>query len=498
MRGVREEGRKCLKRISEVEILEIGKIEQPLLDTDALGLASIGRGDFNPRVFAILFLFFFGRGGGESLITELVTAVEEVAKEEDDAGLDAVGSEDDSPRDTVTWLVLVLPPLRGDHLSDRVGEEPHGVLGNLLGVARGGGGEPGERNDDGWCASELESVEADQESNTTVGKSNQEDCRDDTGDVREHRDPSTCVGELVKDVQRSRDGDDHDGTRGNVQKSRLLDVEAKVFDDQRVLNTDTTDKVGKDREEHEDVNLGIRDSLDELVPLPNLGLNTGLSRSAPLDGNNLFMLSQETSLCWVVGEDDNKEESGEESENGNDDHEPLPLGDLARGSRSIGRSVIDAISDESRDDLSKAVALECPADTFTHFQSIVEHGAEKHDSRSNATFGDAEKDTKGNELVVALGRTVASNKQSPQEHLRGEILGDWELLEGDSVWPLTDEISNVEESSEIVQFGIGELVISKETENGGGTNGVLVHELKGVDKHEEGNDSLIQLGFDSS
>jgi len=180
----KEKEESILERIAEVEILEIGKIEQPLLDADTLGLAiSIRRWDFNPRILAKLFLFFFGRSGGLSLVTKPVTTIEEVAEEDDDEGLAAVRSEDDCPRDTVTWLVLVLPPLRGDHLSDRVGEEPHGMLSDLLGMPRGSRGEPGEGNDDSWSASELESVEADQESNTTVGKGDQQDGRDDTRNV---------------------------------------------------------------------------------------------------------------------------------------------------------------------------------------------------------------------------------------------------------------------------------------------------------------------------
>jgi len=170
----KEKEESILERIAEIEILEIGKIEQPLLNADTLGLAvSICRWNFDPRILAKLLLFFFGSSSGLSFVTEPVTTVEEVAEEDDDEGLAAVRGEDNRPRDTVTWLILVLPPLRGDHLSDRVGEEPHGVLSDLFGVARGCRGEPREGNDDGWSASELKSVEADQESNTTIGKGNQ-------------------------------------------------------------------------------------------------------------------------------------------------------------------------------------------------------------------------------------------------------------------------------------------------------------------------------------
>lgn len=43
--------------------------------------------------------------------------------------------EDDGPWDTVPWLVLVFPPLRRDHLTNGVSEQPHGVGGDLLSVA---------------------------------------------------------------------------------------------------------------------------------------------------------------------------------------------------------------------------------------------------------------------------------------------------------------------------------------------------------------------------
>lgn len=62
--------------------------------------------------------------------------------------------EDDAPRDTVTWLVLVLPPLGGNHLSDGVTDQPEAVQGKFLGVARGGGGDPGQGEDDSGTVTE--------------------------------------------------------------------------------------------------------------------------------------------------------------------------------------------------------------------------------------------------------------------------------------------------------------------------------------------------------
>lgn len=54
-------------------------------------------------------------------------------------------------------------------------------------------------------------------------------------------------------------------TGGNVEKCRLESIETKVFDDQRVLDADTTDEIGKCDEKHENVCLWIGDSLDESI-----------------------------------------------------------------------------------------------------------------------------------------------------------------------------------------------------------------------------------------
>lgn len=85
--------RKRLERIAEVEILEIGEIEQSLLDADALGLAVsfLGR-NFEPRILAVLFLLLFRGGGSGGGVTGLVAALEVPAEEEDQHRLRAVRS----------------------------------------------------------------------------------------------------------------------------------------------------------------------------------------------------------------------------------------------------------------------------------------------------------------------------------------------------------------------------------------------------------------------
>jgi len=50
--------------------------------------------------------------------------------------------EDDGPWDTVPGLILVLPPLRSNHLADGVPDEPHSVMSELLGVSGGGCADP--------------------------------------------------------------------------------------------------------------------------------------------------------------------------------------------------------------------------------------------------------------------------------------------------------------------------------------------------------------------
>lgn len=67
----------------------------------------------------------------------------------------------------------------------------------------------------------------------------------------------------AKDEQRSGDDDDHDGSRRNVQQGGLSDAETKVLNDERVLDTNATDKVGQDGVEEENPDFEVHESLDE-------------------------------------------------------------------------------------------------------------------------------------------------------------------------------------------------------------------------------------------
>ncbi len=141
-----------LESITEVQVLKVGEIEESLLDADALDLAVVVcRGHLEPSVLAVLLLLLLGSCGSSSSIAELVASVQEPAKAQNDDDLAAVRSlrveelglghwgpcatmkgkktyEDDRPRDTVPWGILGLPPLRSNHLTDRVTDEPHSVV----------------------------------------------------------------------------------------------------------------------------------------------------------------------------------------------------------------------------------------------------------------------------------------------------------------------------------------------------------------------------------
>lgn len=240
----------------------------------------------------------------------------------------------------------------------------------------------------------------------------------------------------MQDEERTGDDDNHDRTRWDVEESGLLEVETEILDDERVLDTNTTDKVGKDGVKHEDIGLWIGDSLDKLRLLPDLGLDTSLVNTASLDSNNLFVFIQETSLGRAIGEEDGVEDRGAECQESNDKHEPLPLGDAVRVRGVPAWGEVDAIGDETGNDLSKSVALECPSDTLAHFSSVVEHGADEHDAGGDATLAEAEKETEGDELMIVCSRGVASDEESPEEHHRSEIFCNWQLLESPSMWQL--------------------------------------------------------------
>jgi hypothetical protein len=78
-------------------------------------------------------------------------------------------------------------------LTNRVTDQPHSVLSQLLGVSRGGRSDPSKRKDNGGCSSELETVKRDEKSQTIIWECDQEDGRDDARDVREGGDPCTSI-----------------------------------------------------------------------------------------------------------------------------------------------------------------------------------------------------------------------------------------------------------------------------------------------------------------
>jgi hypothetical protein len=70
-------------------------------------------------------------------------------------------------------------------------------------------------------------------------------------------------GELVEEIHGGRHGEDLYSTRRDVQERCLKSVEAETLDDERVLNTDTSDEIGEGDEDHENVCFRISQGLDE-------------------------------------------------------------------------------------------------------------------------------------------------------------------------------------------------------------------------------------------
>jgi len=131
-----------------------------------------------------------------------------------------------------------------------------------------------------------------------------------------------------------------------------------------------------------------------LVPLPLLGLDTSLVNLDAFDGDDLLPLRQELGIGGAVGEKKQECEEDDKGHGADDDHEPLPLVDFDRAVRRAGGSMVCSKCDKPGDNGSEAIALERPPDTLAHFSTVVEHGANKRDSRGDATLCHSKKKAK--------------------------------------------------------------------------------------------------------
>ena len=104
------------------------------------------------------------------------------------------------------------------------------------------------------------------------------------------------------------------------------------------------------------------------------------------NSHDFLPLRQKVGLCRVIGEQEDEREEDDKGHEGDNDHEHLPLSELLRGGGCARGGMIGTKGDESRNDSSESVALECPADTLTHFGAGVEHGSDEHDSGCDAAF----------------------------------------------------------------------------------------------------------------
>ena len=80
------------------------------------------------------------------------------------------------------------------------------------------------------------------------------------------------------------------------------------------------------------------------------------------------------------------------------------------------------------------------------------------------------------------------NEESPEEDHDRHVFRDWEALEGNCVRDLGNQDAEIEESGEIVELVIREVVVLEETEDGRSRKSVFVHELDyvGVRKRVKG------------
>jgi hypothetical protein len=112
------------------------------------------------------------------------------------------------------------------------------------------------------------------------------------------------------------------------------------------------------------------------------------------DSHDLLPLRQKVGLCRVIGEQEDECEEDDKGHEGDDDEEPLPLSDLLWGGGCARGGMIRAKADESGNDGSESVALECPADALAHFGAGVEHGGDEHDSGRDTAFRHSQENTK--------------------------------------------------------------------------------------------------------
>lgn len=259
-----------------------------------------------------------------------------------------------------------------------------------LGVAREDDRAQAQHHDEPNTA-ELDDVDRGQETGLVApGQVHQEEASDDAGYEAHSGEDGAGVGELLECDGGEGDGDDHSSARGDVEQSRLEGVEAVSFDDDGVFDSETTLQVGDGGEQEEHPGLGVLQSLDELVTLPDLGLDTVLVGPDALDDVDLVLLGQEDGVGGVIGHPPEVEDRDAQGEQSDDDEEPLP-----RPGVGLHVDVGDTVCQEGGEDLGDTVALEGPAETLGDLDAGVEHGDDGHDARGDAAFRGTEEEAEG-------------------------------------------------------------------------------------------------------
>lgn len=94
---------------------------------------------------------------------------------------------------------------------------------------------------------------------------------------------------------------------------------------------------------------------NSLFFLPYFRFNSILITLHSLDSDDLLLFGEEIGRCRIIGEAPGEEDEGHETEEGDDDHEPLPLVGVA-----VRVRVVDAEGEEGGDDEGEAVQVEGP------------------------------------------------------------------------------------------------------------------------------------------